>query len=95
MIEYTMQPNLRCCVSCRRIAPKTELWRIIKTYPDHQVELDQGSTSKMGRSAYLCPQQECLKTAQKKKQVERSLKTSVPEKIYERLWDRLVSDTIA
>lgn len=89
-----MQPNLRCCVSCRRIAPKTELWRIIKTYPDHQVQLDQVSTRIMGRSAYLCPQQECLKTAQKKKQVERSLKTSVPEKVYERLWDRLISDKI-
>jgi predicted RNA-binding protein YlxR (DUF448 family) len=95
MIEYTMQPNLRCCVSCRRIAPKTELWRIIKTYPDYQVQLDQGNTRTMGRSAYLCPQRECLQTAQKKKQVERSLKTSVPEKIYERLWDRLVSDTIS
>lgn len=90
-----MQPNLRCCVSCRRIAPKTELWRIIKTYPNAQVELDQAGARKMGRSAYLCPQQECLQTAQKKKQVERSLKTSVPEKIYERLWDRLVSDTMS
>lgn len=80
-----MKPNIRRCVACRQLADKTELWRIIRTVPTHEVVLDQG----MGRSAYLCPQADCLKAAQKKNRLSRALKAPVPDQIYATLWQRL------
>ncbi len=43
----------------------------------------------MGRSAYLCPDASCLKSAQRKDRLGRALKTPVPEAIYQELWRRL------
>ena len=38
-----------------------------------------------GRGAYLCPNPECLKKAQKSKSLDRSLEVTIPEEVYERL----------
>jgi len=59
----------------------------VRQHPGHTIQLDEG----MGRSVYLCPQAECLKAAQRKDRLGRSLKTSVPQAIYERLWQRLAA----
>lgn len=80
-----MKPNYRRCISCRRVALKHEFWQIVRVYPSGELQLDQG----MGRSAYLCPQAGCLQTAQKKNLLRRSLRISVPEAIYQALWQRL------
>ncbi|NJN88730.1 MAG: YlxR family protein [Leptolyngbyaceae cyanobacterium SL_7_1] len=80
-----MQPNQRRCTVCRSIAPKSAFWRIVRVYPSHTVQLDQG----MGRSAYLCPTAACLQAAYKKNRLGRSLKATVPESIYQALWQRL------
>jgi predicted RNA-binding protein YlxR (DUF448 family) len=79
------QPNERRCVSCRRVRSKQEFWRIVRVFPSGQVQLDQG----MGRSAYICPQASCLQTAQKKNRLGRALHASVPETLYQTLWQRL------
>ncbi|PSB20742.1 DUF448 domain-containing protein [filamentous cyanobacterium CCP2] len=80
-----MPSNYRRCVSCRKIAPKDSFWRVVRVYPSGTVQLDQG----MGRSAYLCPNADCLQMAQKKNRLGRSLKCHVPPNIYEALWQRL------
>ncbi|MFB8798665.1 MAG: YlxR family protein [Microcoleus sp.] len=80
-----MKPNYRCCACCRKIALKEDFWRVVRVYPSHQVQLDSG----MGRSAYLCPQVECLKAAQKKNRLGRSLKAPVSDELYQTLWQRL------
>ncbi|NEO69676.1 YlxR family protein [Moorena sp. SIO3H5] len=82
-----MKPNYRRCLSCRKVAPKQEFWRIVRVYPSRKVQLDQG----MGRSAYLCPQVSCLAAAQKKNRLGRSLRASVPKNLYETLWQRLAT----
>ncbi len=84
-----MQPNQRRCISCRKVDRKQAFWRIVRTYPQQTVQLDEG----MGRSAYLCPQAACLKIAQKKNRLGRSLKTAVPDSVYQTLWSRLLSQT--
>ena len=38
-----------------------------------------------GRGAYLCPDPQCLKKAQKTKALERSLEVPIPEEVYLRL----------
>ncbi|HEY9831370.1 MAG TPA: YlxR family protein [Stenomitos sp.] len=82
-----MEPNYRRCLSCRKVAPKKAFWRVVRLYPSRQVQLDEG----MGRSAYLCPQSSCLAAAQKKNRLGRSLRTSVPDNLYETLWQRLAA----
>ena len=80
-----MKPDYRRCISCRRVALKQEFWRIIRVNPSGQLQLDRG----MGRSAYLCPQVDCLQAAQKKNRLGRSLRTSIPSGVYDTLWQRL------
>lgn len=80
-----MKPNYRRCISCRKVGLKDEFWRIVRLFPSGQVQLDEG----MGRSAYICPNQNCLSTGQKKNRLGRALHASVPETLYQSLWQRL------
>jgi uncharacterized protein len=81
-----MEKNYRRCVSCRHIATKEYFWRIVRTYPDRQIELDKG----MGRSAYLCPRIDCLLKARQKNRLPRFLKAPVSQEVYQILENRLV-----
>ncbi|MBF2005588.1 YlxR family protein [Chlorogloeopsis fritschii PCC 9212] len=81
-----MKPNYRRCLSCRKVGLKNEFWRIVRVFGSGQVQLDEG----MGRSAYICPNPSCLSAAQKKNRLGRSLRASVPEALYQTLWQRLV-----
>ncbi|OUC16623.1 MAG: nucleic acid-binding protein [Alkalinema sp. CACIAM 70d] len=80
-----MQPNYRRCVSCRKAAPKADFWRIVRTFPDQAVQLDKG----MGRSAYLCPNANCLREAERKDRLSRSLRSPISKDFYQMLWHRL------
>jgi predicted RNA-binding protein YlxR (DUF448 family) len=80
-----MAVNERRCLSCRRVAPKDAFWRIVRVHPTHAVSLTGG----MGRSAYLCPNADCLRLAQRKNRLGRSLKAPIPPTIYDQLWQRL------
>ncbi len=80
-----MKPDYRRCLSCRKVGLKEEFWRIVRVFPSGQVQLDRG----MGRSAYICPQASCLCASQKKNRLGRSLRASVPEALYQTLWQRL------
>jgi uncharacterized protein len=82
-----MDRNYRRCISCRKTAPKSDFWRVVRVFPTGTVQLDQG----MGRSAYLCPNANCLQMAQRKNRLGRSLKASIPEAIYEVLGQRLLA----
>lgn len=83
-----MEANIRRCIACRKTAPKQAFWRIVKIHDSHKIVLDEG----MGRSAYLCPQEACLKTAQKKKRIDRALKATVPDVVYYELMHRLTNE---
>ena len=74
---------LRQCVGCREMMEKKALLRVIRT-PEEEVILD--STGKQnGRGAYLCKSLECFQKARKNKGLERSLKVSIPEDVYDKL----------
>ena len=81
-----MKPtNYRRCISCRQIKPKSSFWRVVRLASSHQIQLDRG----MGRSAYVCPNPECLALAKSKNRLQSSLRTKVPERIYQKLQERL------
>ena len=74
---------VRQCVGCREMIPKKDLLRVIRT-PEEEVVLD--STGKQnGRGAYLCKSTECFAKARKSKGLERSLKVSIPDEVYDKL----------
>jgi hypothetical protein len=62
---------------------KKELIRIIRT-PEEEIVLDT-SGRKNGRGAYLCADAQCFRAARKSRGLERSLKMSIPEAVYENL----------
>ena len=76
-----MQPNYRRCVTCRKVAHRSQLLRIVRTHPAGTIQLGRG----MGRSAYLCPQLDCVSLAHKKNRLGRSLKAPIPESIYDEI----------
>ena len=87
---------MRQCVGCGEMKSKKELIRVIKT-PEEEIdfdidEVDETSFDEMGesllrngRGAYICVSMECLKTARRKKGLERSLKVVIPENVYDSL----------
>ena len=73
----------RQCMGCRERKEKRELIRIVRG-TDGVVSLDF-SGKKNGRGAYLCPDPECLKKAQKARSLERSLEVPIPQEVFDRL----------
>lgn len=78
-----MKLPMRKCTGCGEMKTKKELLRVLKT-PEDEIVLD-ATGRKNGRGAYLCPNVDCLTKAVKNKGLERSLKVSVPETVYEEL----------
>lgn len=80
---------LRKCTGCGEMKPKKELVRVVKT-PEGEISLDP--TGKMnGRGAYLCKDPQCLRKAQKSKRIEKALSCTVPDEIYNKLEQELMS----
>ena len=74
---------MRQCTGCREMKSKKEMMRVLKTAED-EIILDT-TGKKNGRGAYVCFSMECLEKAMKSRGLERSLKTRIPEDVYETL----------
>ena len=74
---------MRKCTGCGEMKEKKSLIRIVRT-PGGDIKLDR--TGKInGRGAYLCDNPACLPTAQKRRSLQRSLDTAIPDEIFEAL----------
>ena len=73
----------RQCMGCRERREKRQMIRVVRG-TDGNVSLDF-SGKLNGRGAYVCPDPECLKKAQKSKALERSLEVAIPQEVYDRL----------
>ena len=78
------RPVLRRCVSCRQLLDRRQLWRVIRLAEGGMV-LDQG----MGRSAYLCPNRDCLEEARRRRKLQKALRCQVADSIVATLEQRL------
>ena len=76
---------LRRCVSCREYKSKDELIRITKDYVTKEIKINNDSKIQ-GRSVYICKNEHCLEMAIKKKKIENSLKTCIPNSVKEELY---------
>jgi predicted RNA-binding protein YlxR (DUF448 family) len=79
---------MRRCTGCGEMKEKKSLIRIVRT-PDGAIQIDR--TGKLnGRGAYLCDDLACLRTARKRRSLQRSLDTPIPDEIFdelERRWE--------
>jgi predicted RNA-binding protein YlxR (DUF448 family) len=66
---------------------KRDMIRVIKT-AENEICID-ATGRKNGRGAYICPTMECLKQAMKSRGLERSLKTSIPDTVYQQLVEEM------
>lgn len=76
-----MSDPIRMCAACRGRAAKHELLRVVRT-PDGSIVADAREKAP-GRGAYICRRAECFKKVQKTRALDRMLKVSVPDEIYE------------
>ena len=74
---------MRQCMGCRERKAKKEMLRVVRG-TDGVVSLDFGGKLN-GRGAYICPDPQCLKKAQKAKSLERSLEVPIPQEVYDRM----------
>ena len=73
----------RQCMGCRERKNKRDMIRVVRT-PEGGVNLDFGGKMN-GRGAYICPNADCLKKAQRSKSLDRSLEVTIPEEVILRL----------
>jgi predicted RNA-binding protein YlxR (DUF448 family) len=73
----------RTCVGCRKIRPKREMVRLVRT-PDQGVKVDETGKAP-GRGAYLCQESSCWERALSEKRLEHALKTSLSKEEWETL----------
>ena len=73
----------RQCMGCRERKAKREMIRVVRM-TDGNVNLDFGGKMN-GRGAYICPNPDCLKKAQRSKALERSLEVEIPAEVFDRL----------
>lgn len=81
---------LRKCVGCNEQKTKKELIRIVKS-KEGEISIDFSGKAH-GRGAYICPDEECLKAAQKRKAFNRAFQQEIPQDIYEKLIEELKNE---
>ncbi len=79
---------LRKCSGCGEMKPKTELVRVVRS-PEGELSMDL-TGRKAGRGAYVCRSIDCLRTARKRKALERSFACAIPSAIYDRLEEEMM-----
>lgn len=89
-VVHVKKVPLRQCIGCSERREKKDLIRIIRT-PEEEIIVDF-TGKKNGRGAYICNSVECLRLARKKKSLERSLNTAIPEQIYQELEKEMCTD---
>lgn len=74
---------MRRCVGCMESKPKAELIRI--AYYEGKLTVDPSGKAK-GRGVYLCPQDECMKKAKKKRALQRSFEVELSHEDIEKVF---------
>ena len=82
--------NLRKCISCGKRDNKFRFIRINKIKngdSKFEIRISNFNTTNHvdGRTAYLCPNNECLSLARKKSRIERSLKCKIDKSVYDEI----------
>ena len=72
---------VRTCVGCRTSGEKKDFVRIVKDASGAVIIDTDGKAQ--GRGAYICRNEECIKTAQKRRALSKHFKTAVEDSFYD------------
>jgi predicted RNA-binding protein YlxR (DUF448 family) len=75
----------RTCVQCRKVRPKRELVRVVRS-PHGTIEIDEKGKAP-GRGAYLCRNRACWEKAIPQKRLDHALKVPLSPEDKQRLMD--------
>lgn len=67
---------MRRCIACMTSRPQSELIRV--AFREGKLTVDPAGKVP-GRGVYLCPEKECIETAEKKNGFQRALRTRLPK----------------
>lgn len=70
----------RMCVACRTMRAQSDLIRIVNENGTAVLDMEK---KRFGRGAYICTNPDCIRKARKKRIVERHLKCSAADALYE------------
>jgi len=82
----TKEVPMRRCVGCMASKPKSQLIRIAAA--DGQIAIDPTGRAN-GRGVYVCPDEECVKKAQKRNAFRRGLRVEISAEQMERIGEAL------
>lgn len=71
------------CVGCQEMKAKRDMIRIVRT-PEGEILIDP-TGKRSGRGVYICPRQDCLAQALKRKALAKALNTVIPAEIIDSL----------
>ena len=74
---------LRTCIVTRKLLSKEEMFRIVKT-PNHEIKIDSSYVAQ-GRGCYLSKDKELILKAKSKRMIEKHLKVSDCQAVYDEL----------
>lgn len=82
-----MSAPVRMCVACRARAEKSELMRVVMR---EGILIADDRQIAVGRGAYLCRNEVCIKKAVTKKLIARALKTEIKPEEYTAFWESTI-----
>ena len=88
-IKTTKKQPLRTCIACRKVRPKKELIRVVKS--GEEINLDATGKAN-GRGVYVCPDGECIRKLKKGKLINRAFGCEVKSEIYDKLEEQFFGD---
>lgn len=77
-----MEPQLRLCVGCRRLQPRSLLLRLVRG-ADGQVQIEHGGKRVQGRGAYVCRTGTCWQDVRKRRSLEKALKVPISAEVWQ------------
>ncbi|NLA35003.1 MAG: YlxR family protein [Actinobacteria bacterium] len=83
-----MSPE-RTCIGCRSTRHPDELLRVALIDRSLTIGAKAG-----GRGAWICPTEQCINSAEKRRALPRALRTEVPREAYEKLREAIISETV-
>jgi len=77
------------CIGCKEMKPKKELTRIVRTTEGNIVIDPTGKKS--GRGAYICKNEQCIKTSINENRLSKALDFQVTKEMAQKLQEELLN----
>ena len=70
----------RKCIACGKIQNRDNMIKLTKNFLTGNITVNKNS-KEFGRSAYICYNESCIKSAIKKNKLEKALRCNIPDEL--------------